>query len=199
MPDTSLQAPGVRAEYAAKVAADLKRNTLDQERITTEVAALEEQLRTLRHDHDLLVNVQRALGDVSGAGSFQTAVGEIAQVPKPRSAGPRRKKAGAAKTTKATKASKSGIGTTTPGPTLVGLVRDHLARDAGPQSAAEITAALDQSHPDRVIKLPMVRNTLEGLVSKSEARRNKQGRSVFYTAVAALPAPATGHAQAATT
>ncbi|CAM5732330.1 Regulatory protein OS=Streptomyces alboniger OX=132473 GN=CP975_01000 PE=4 SV=1 [Streptomyces alboniger] len=67
-------------------------------------------------------------------------------------------------------------------PTLVDLVRRHLTEQKEPRSAAEITTALDKSHPERGVKTTVVRTTLEGLVAKSQAQRSKQGASVFYTA-----------------
>ncbi|MGJ3558099.1 hypothetical protein ACR6C2_00725 [Streptomyces sp. INA 01156] len=81
-------------------------------------------------------------------------------------------------------------------PTLVDLIRRHLAEQSEPRSAAEISAALGQAHPERGIKTKVVRVTLEGLVAKSQAQRTKQGTSVFYTAPAA-PEPTTA-AQAET-
>ncbi|WP_063818372.1 BlaI/MecI/CopY family transcriptional regulator [Streptomyces mirabilis] len=76
-------------------------------------------------------------------------------------------------------------------PTLVEVIRGHLEQQGEPRSAAEITAALTQAHPDRSVKTTVVRTTLEGLVAKSHAHRTKQGSSVFYTAAAASqPAPA---------
>jgi hypothetical protein len=70
-------------------------------------------------------------------------------------------------------------------PTLVELVRRHLAEQREPRSAAEITTALAQAHPDRGIKNTVVRTTLEGLVARNHAQRTKQGTSVFYTATEA--------------
>ncbi|MFI2636572.1 hypothetical protein ACH5A2_40380 [Streptomyces collinus] len=70
-------------------------------------------------------------------------------------------------------------------PTLVELIHRHLAEQKEPRSAAEISTALGQAHPDRDIAAKVVRVTLEGLVAKSQAERSKQGRSVFYAA----PAP----------
>ncbi|MFJ3308755.1 hypothetical protein ACIPSA_38075 [Streptomyces sp. NPDC086549] len=77
-------------------------------------------------------------------------------------------------------------------PTLVELVRRHLSGQSEPRSAAEVTTALGESHPDRSIKTTVVRTTLEGLVAKNHAQRTKQGTSVYYTAVDAsdrTPAP----------
>lgn len=67
------------------------------------------------------------------------------------------------------------------GPTLVDLVRQHLANQREPRSAAEISTALDRQHPERTIKATVVRTTLEGLVARNQAQRTKQGTSVFYT------------------
>ncbi|MFF3518367.1 hypothetical protein [Streptomyces sp. NPDC002573] len=66
-------------------------------------------------------------------------------------------------------------------PTLVELVRSHLTEQSEPRSAAEITTALDQAHPERGIKTTVVRTALEGLVAKNQAKRTKQGAAVFYT------------------
>ncbi|MFC7815642.1 MULTISPECIES: hypothetical protein [unclassified Streptomyces] len=67
-------------------------------------------------------------------------------------------------------------------PTLVELVRTHLAEQSEPRSAAEITTALGQAHSGRTIKTTVVRTTLEGLVARNQAQRTKQGTSVYYTA-----------------
>jgi predicted transcriptional regulator len=77
-------------------------------------------------------------------------------------------------------------------PTLVELIRRHLAEQQEPRSAAEISTALGQAHPARDIAPKVVRVTLEGLVAKSQAKRSKQGRSVFYAAPASEPTVASG-------
>ncbi|WP_406117706.1 hypothetical protein [Streptomyces sp. NBC_00989] len=81
-------------------------------------------------------------------------------------------------------------GTTAARPTLVELIRRHLTEQNEPRSAAEISTALSQAHPERGIKTKVVRVTLEGLVAKSQAQRTKQGAAVFYTAPTA-PEPTT--------
>ncbi|MFF4983887.1 hypothetical protein ACFY3O_28050 [Streptomyces sp. NPDC001046] len=75
-------------------------------------------------------------------------------------------------------------------PTLVELIRRHLAEQKEPRSAAEISAALGQARPGRAASPKVVRITLEGLVARSQAERSKQGRSVFYVAPASRPAAA---------
>ncbi|MFJ8061047.1 hypothetical protein [Streptomyces sp. NPDC096142] len=52
---------------------------------------------------------------------------------------------------------------TTARPTLVELIRRHLAEQNEPRSAAEISTALSQAHPERDIKTKVVRVTTEGL------------------------------------
>ncbi|MFI2632885.1 hypothetical protein ACH5A2_21210 [Streptomyces collinus] len=87
-------------------------------------------------------------------------------------------------------AAKSTDSAKAPEPTLVELIRRHLAEQKEPRSAAEISTALGEAHPHRGIAAKVVRVTLEGLVAKSQAERSKQGRSVFYTAPASAPAAA---------
>lgn len=62
MSENSTAATDLTSQYSAQVAGDLERNVKEQERVTTEIAALQEQLTVLRHDHTLLVNMQQALG-----------------------------------------------------------------------------------------------------------------------------------------
>ncbi|MFJ7296535.1 hypothetical protein [Streptomyces collinus] len=87
-------------------------------------------------------------------------------------------------------AAKSTDSAKAPEPTLVELIRRHLAEQKEPRSAVEISTALGDAHPHRGIAAKVVRVTLEGLVAKSQAERSKQGRSVFYTAPASEPAAA---------
>jgi hypothetical protein len=185
------------SQYAAQVTSDLESNTKEQERISAEIAALQEQLTALQHDHSVLVNVQQALG-LSPTPVQPAAPSDSATVPTPRkktSGEP-----GAAKRTRAEKAAhtptatKKGAPKNPAGkaaaaraaqPTLVELVRSHLTEQSEPRSAAEVATALDKTHPERGIKTTVVRTTLEGLVAKNRAQRTKQGSSVYYTA----PAP----------
>ncbi|OIJ64387.1 hypothetical protein [Streptomyces mangrovisoli] len=73
-------------------------------------------------------------------------------------------------------------------PALVDLVRAYVTGQRQPLSAAEITTGLSVQHPERTIKTTVVRNTLEALVAKAQAHRNKQGSSVYYTAPEAAAA-----------
>ncbi|MFI1035246.1 hypothetical protein [Streptomyces sp. NPDC020951] len=210
MPDNTTPATELTSQYSAQVAGDLERNTKEQERIGAEIEALQEQLGALRHDHSVLVNMQQALG---GAGLARPDTTTAPSVPERASAEPKpakAKKAVAADAKKtaskktaakktAAKASSATDSTTTAVPTLVELIRTHVEQQSEPRSAAEISSALGQAHPDRNIKTTVVRTTLEGLVAKSHAHRTKQGSSVFYTAAAAPdPAAAEPRPEAAT-
>lgn len=178
----------VASQYAAQVAADMERNAKEQERIGAEVAALQEQLTALQHDHNVLVSIQQAL-----AGATPVSATESTVVPSPRkkaAAEPARGKRARPKKTATKKALATNVAPKTAAakssaPTLVELVRRHLTSQNEPQSAAEVSAALNQAHPERAARTTVVRNTLEGLVAKQQAQRNKQGSSVYYTAISA--------------
>ncbi|MFI2428578.1 hypothetical protein ACH5A7_31575 [Streptomyces sp. NPDC018955] len=62
MSENSTAATDLTSQYSAQVAADLERNVKEQERVTAEIAALQERLTVLQHDHTLLVNMRQALG-----------------------------------------------------------------------------------------------------------------------------------------
>ncbi|MFD6171222.1 BlaI/MecI/CopY family transcriptional regulator [Streptomyces coeruleorubidus] len=230
MPETTTPATELASQYIAQVTGDLEANLKEQERISAEIASLQEQLVALQRDHSVLVNMRQALG-IEAAPAEPAAETQSATVPSPRrgKAGatpdgkqkarkstttrPRKKAAGKpeAKTAGAAKAAgkpeakaagaakaagkpetKAAGAAKTAQPTLVELIRHHLAEQKEPRSAAEVSAALNQAHPDRDIATKVVRVTLEALVAKSQAERTKQGRSVFYTASASEPTAASG-------
>ncbi|AVH54658.1 MULTISPECIES: hypothetical protein [Streptomyces] len=198
MPESQTHATELTSQYLAQVSGDLERNAKEQERVAADIEALQEQLRALQHDHTVLVNMQQALGGARPTTEADTTVAPA--VPHQASAAPgqsKPKKAAATGTKKsapkktASKASPAQASTTATKPTLVDLIRGHLGQQSEPRSAAEISAALTEAHPDRSIKTTVVRTTLENLVAKSHAHRTKQGSSVFYTtAAAAEPAAA---------
>ncbi|MFI5633429.1 hypothetical protein ACIA8E_29405 [Streptomyces sp. NPDC051664] len=202
MSEIQAHATGLTSQYIAQVTGDLERNVKEQERISAEIEALQEQLGALQHDHSVLVSMQEALGGANAAGEADTTAAPT--VPRQATAEPRQSKPKKAAATNAkataskksadkassakvssTKASSTKVPTTDTKPTLVNLIRGHLEQQSEPRSATEISAALTQAHPDRGVKTTVVRTTLEGLVAKSQAQRTKQGSSVFYTATAA--------------
>ncbi|WP_340384686.1 hypothetical protein U5640_43275 [Streptomyces sp. SS7] len=200
MSENTLPKTELTSQYSAQVAGDLERNLKEQERLSGEIEALQEKLAAVRHDHTVLVNLQQALG--VPAGPDAPAVDPVPAVPAPRKkaapasgATERTKGAKETKETRPTKAKKAAPAkkatvkktaaeapaAPSAAPKLVDLVRDHLAGQAEPRSAAEITAELGQLHPERTVKTTVVRSTLEGLVARNQAQRSKQGTSVFYT------------------
>jgi hypothetical protein len=210
MSEVNSHATELTSQYVAQVTGDLERNAKEQERVGAEIEALQEQLRALQHDHTVLVNMQEALGGpnpvVEADAASAPSVPHQASAERKPSKGKKAAATGAKKTASkkpaakpaakpAVKAAVKAAAVTAPTAatkqTLVELIRGHLEQQSEPRSAAEITTALTQAHPDRSVKTTVVRTTLEGLVAKSHAHRTKQGSSVFYTTVAASePAPA---------
>ncbi|MFE9259171.1 hypothetical protein [Streptomyces sp. NPDC006879] len=196
----------VASQYIAQVAEDLARNVHEQERIGAEISSLQDQLVALQHDHTVLENMQQALG-VKGTTAEATdpaGASENAALPSPRqSANAQQGKARRTPRTAATAATDKKAKTVaepdapakTSRPTLVELIRHHLTSQNEPRSAAEISLALDQAHPERGVKTKVVRITLESLVARNRAQRTKQGSSVFYTA-ADQSGPSAGASQA---
>jgi hypothetical protein len=188
MSKTATSTTELTSQYSTQVSGDLERNLKEQERISGEIEALQAQLAALQQDHTVLVNVQQALG--LPAAPTQTA-------PEARVPAARKEKAaaapGAGRRTRAGKSAASVQGNVgkkstaaeqtvqSAAPKLVDLVRDHLAGQHEPRSAAEIATTLEQQHPEREIKAKIVRVTLERLVAKNHAWRTRQGHSIFYT------------------
>ncbi|POX46933.1 hypothetical protein [Streptomyces sp. Ru72] len=83
MSETTTATSELTSQYAAQVAGDLERNVKEQERISAEITALQEQLATLQHDHAVLVTMQNALG-IPTAPVEPVAAPESATVPAPR-------------------------------------------------------------------------------------------------------------------
>lgn len=235
MSETTTPATELASQYIAQVTGDLDANVKEQERVSAEIASLQEQLAALQRDHGVLVSMHQALGitthptesasdsagavvpsprrkkDGAAAGGKQKARKSTAAPAKRAARKSAAKTTGSARTaatgtsagTTKTAATGTSAGTTKAAgtakkagsaksaePTLVELIRRHLAAQKEPRSAAEISTALGQAHPHRDIAAKVVRVTLEGLVAKSQAERSKQGRSVFYTAPAAQSAAA---------
>ncbi|MFJ8142254.1 hypothetical protein [Streptomyces sp. NPDC096013] len=196
MSETTTAATELTSQYTAQVAGDLESNLKEQERIGADIAALQQQLTALQQDHSVLVNIQQALG-VAHEPHEPSAAVENATVPssqqKTEVASPGKRRARKSTATRESATAKkpaarkpaSKADAPTARPTLVELIRRHLAEQSEPRSAAEISTALSQAHPERNIKTKVVRVTTEGLVAKSQAQRTKQGASVFYTAPAA--------------
>ncbi|MGW2098655.1 BlaI/MecI/CopY family transcriptional regulator [Streptomyces olivaceoviridis] len=149
-------------QYSARLASDLERNAEAQDAVRTELEHLEARLLALRHSHSVLLTMRQALerGVPRTQPSGSDGRGANGRAPGARGAAGRIRHR----------------------PTLVSLVRAEVASRSEPCSAGEVTAALREARPGRVIKATVVRTTLEGLVVKGDVRRVKQGRSVRYSA-----------------
>ncbi|WP_255947237.1 hypothetical protein [Streptomyces odontomachi] len=205
MPDSVSDPTNLKAQYAAQVATDLENNAKEQERIGSDIAALQRQLEELERDHALLLSMQQALATEppvapdAPAGDGPVSKARLPRARRPKDASPER---GGRPTKSARRAPESrqvkGAATARPargrgargragGPTLREVVSQLLSGHHEPRSAAEVTSALAQSHPERKVSPTVVRNTLEALVAKGQAHRSKQQNSVFYTATEATP------------
>ncbi|WP_399894195.1 hypothetical protein ACGH7X_36860 [Streptomyces sp. BBFR51] len=94
MSESTMQsATELASQYSVQVTDDLERNVKEQERVSAEVTALQQQLAALQHDHALLVNMQQALGITPPPTQSVTAperapATDTATVPAPRDSAP---------------------------------------------------------------------------------------------------------------
>ncbi|MEV5175400.1 hypothetical protein AB0L10_30960 [Streptomyces flaveolus] len=202
MPESAGPVTELTSQYVSQVTNDLEHNLKEQERITAEIAVLQEQLTTLQQDHGVLLNMRQALGLAAPAGravvpaprkksggtrraddkkpTAKKPVAKRAAANKPTAKKAATKEAVTRKATAAEPAAKKASPSEPAQPTLIELVRRHLAEQKEPRSAAEVTEALGRAYPERGIQSKVVRTTLENLVAKNGAQRTKQGTSVFY-------------------
>lgn len=179
--DTSPNSADLKAQYAERLDADLEANAKEQERISAEITALQEQLRVLEGDRTLLLSMRQAIAEDRSAGAPGAEGGEEAKGGARSGAGsPRGKAAKTARKGKEAKPAGPERGKSA-GPVLRILAAEELAKHSKPRSAAEVTSALEQAFPERRFIDQVVRNTLENLVARGEVERIKQKRSVFYT------------------
>ncbi|WP_206301960.1 hypothetical protein [Streptomyces sp. AcE210] len=194
MNDNPVIITSVTSQYTTQVAQDLELNTKEQERIGAELSALQAQLRILQDDQSVLHSIQKTLG--SRPATAPTTPEPSTSLPQQASGKNTTTRRAPSKTAaKAPSAKKTTVqakkektqgaelkaATASAQPTLIALIRTHLDQQKEPRSAAEVTSALAQAHPQRTIKSTVVRTTLENLVAKSHAHRSKQGASVLYT------------------
>lgn len=181
--------PSVTEDYAKRVADDLSANRGEQERVRTQLARLQDELVRLEESEQILTKVQDVLGAAPKRAAKRGKSSETAAVPVARRANA---KAAAGKSGAAggRKAPKKTVSTKKPGePTWLELTTDCLGGQSEPRSAAEVSASLTDAYPERAVQVTVVRNTLEQGVAKGLVERSRQGRSVFYSQVAAAPAP----------
>ncbi|WP_234542153.1 hypothetical protein [Streptomyces shenzhenensis] len=182
------ESPGTElaSEYSARIAQDLELNAEKQDRLATEIAALEEQLRAVRENRVVLERLQQALtpqatapasgsatasssGTDGPAGPAEATDAVAAAVPHQRTESAAKRRASAKPSPAQTK------------PSLVEAVHTYLAQQREPVSVTDVAEAIRAAQPGRAIKTTVIRTTLENLVAKNRAWRTKQGRAVSYT------------------
>ncbi|MCP9211511.1 hypothetical protein NMK44_31280 [Streptomyces sp. NEAU-Y11] len=165
------------------VKGDLELIAKERERIRTDIAALQDQLRLLDEGQAWLEGLQNSMqpppragtgadgAQEEGAAEAVSGDGEAGKEPVPSTAASPRAASGA--------------------PTLRDLIVDELRGRGRPCSAQDVAAALGRAHPGRRIKEPAMRNALEAMVRQGRVRRVKRGSRVFYQ-VAGVNAAARG-------
>lgn len=180
----TLPAPSVTDDYAQRVTKDLSENRGEQERVRAELARLQSELARLEESEVLLTKMQEVLGGAPKPPTTKKRKSKAAAIPAARSTSETPtvkgrnsgRKAGAQK-----KASPRKPGE----PTWLDRTTAYLADQSEPKSAAEVTSALAEAHPERTVPAALVRNSLEQGVAQGRVERSKQGRSVFYSSIAA--------------
>ncbi|WP_331740693.1 hypothetical protein OG323_38120 (plasmid) [Streptomyces cyaneofuscatus] len=180
--------PSITADYAQRVTDDLSVNRSEQERVRAELARLQEELVRLEESEQVLTKMQEVLGTTPKQTAKKGKGGKTAAVPAARRSNGKTA-AGKTGTTTGRKTSKKAASPKKPGePTWLELTTAHLTAQSEPKSAAEVSAALTEAHPERTVQVTVVRNTLEHGVAQGLFERSKQGRSVFYSPAVAVSA-----------
>ncbi|MFJ8764075.1 hypothetical protein [Streptomyces clavifer] len=186
----------ISADYAQRITDDLAANRSEQDRARAELTRLQDALVQLETGEQILVKMQEVLGGgstkpaVRKSKDRKVAAVPAARSPKSRTASPkgaRKQKA------QADQGAPADGGAATKGagdPTWRELVTGYLTTQREPKSAAEVTSALTESHPQRKTQVAVVRNTLEQGVAHGLLERSKQGRSVYYSPVSATTSDA---------
>ncbi|MFD7859777.1 hypothetical protein ACFV6B_36670 [Streptomyces microflavus] len=175
--------PSITADYAQRVTDDLSANRSEQERVRAELARLQEELVRLEESEQVLTKMQEVLRITPKKAAKKGQDGKATAVPAARPSN------GGAGAITGRNTSKKAPSPKKPGePTWLKLTTAHLTGQSEPKSAAEVSAALTEAHPERAVQVTVVRNTLEQGVAQGLLERSKQGRSVFYSPV--LPASA---------
>ncbi|MEU5415113.1 hypothetical protein [Streptomyces clavifer] len=186
----------ISADYAQRITDDLAANRSEQDRARAELTRLQDALVQLETGEQILVKMQEVLGGgstkpvVRKSKDRKVAAVPAARSPKSRTASP---KGGRKQKAQADQGAPADGGAATKGagdPTWRELVTGYLTTQREPKSAAEVTSALTESHPQRKTQVAVVRNTLEQGVAHGLLERSKQGRSVYYSPVSATTSDA---------
>ncbi|SEE47842.1 hypothetical protein SAMN05216483_6343 [Streptomyces sp. 2131.1] len=186
---TNPSVPSVTADYAQRVADDLSANRGEQERVRSELDRLRDELVRLEESEQVLTKMQDVLGGAPKPTAKQAKSRRAAAVPAARHSNAKTA-AGKSGAVGGRQAVKKPAAAKRPGEaTWLELTTAYLGGQGEPKSAAEISDALTEAHPERTVQVPVVRNALEQGVAQGLLERTKQGRSVFYSPVPAAPTP----------
>ncbi|MFE7751139.1 hypothetical protein [Streptomyces sp. NPDC057428] len=154
--------------------------------------SLQEQLVHLESGEQVLIKMQAVLestAEPSAPAADSRATVSVPPARRARSKSAPRKRAGesTSETAKPKSAAvkKDSAPKSAGEPTWRELVGKYLSSQREPKSSAEVAAALTEDQPKRGVQVAVVRNTLEQGVAQGLLERHKQGRSVFYSVVAA--------------
>ncbi|MGW4231155.1 hypothetical protein ACWEF9_17970 [Streptomyces sp. NPDC004980] len=184
----------VTAGYTQKVAEDLAVNKQEQERVRAELTRLQGELLQLEESEQVLAKMQDVLVGAGESDAGQGKDRKKASIPAARRGkgvtgqqkAPRRAKS-PEKADSEAPAGKAAPARGAGEETWAVLAGSYLAGQNEPKSAAEVSAALAEAHPRRKVQATVVRNALEQGVARGLLERSKQGRSVYYSPVAAAP------------
>ncbi|MFD4688786.1 hypothetical protein [Streptomyces sp. NPDC058463] len=183
----------ISADYTQRITEDLAANRKEQDRARAELTRLQDELIQLEEGEQVLVKMQDVL---SGSGKPEERKGKdrkeasvpAARRPKSKPASEKKGRAPKSQAVQAVPADGVAASKGSGEPTWRELVTGYLAGQREPRSAAEVAAALTESHPQRKPQVAVVRNTLEQGVANGLLERFKQGRSVYYSPVPASAA-----------
>ncbi|MFD3330052.1 hypothetical protein [Streptomyces sp. NPDC058701] len=213
---SATNATRVEDGYAQQISGDLAANHAAQEQARAELLRLQQELAQLEDSEKVLLKMQDALGvsvkpasaPAAKRGAKRAAVPSARSAPRGAGKAAEPKGAAAAKpartrkaaggsagggavkkeAVKAAPAKKDAVKKDAVGPSWLDLVTAAVAGESEPKSVGEVADAVGAAHPGRKVQPTIIRNTLEQGVARGLLERSKQGRSVYYTRVAAAPA-----------
>ncbi|MET9472147.1 hypothetical protein [Streptomyces sp. NPDC002922] len=170
MSEIQVHATGLASQYIAQVTGDLERNVKEQERISAEIEALQEQLGALQHDHSVLVSMHEALGGASPADEADTTA--TPTVPRQATAEPQQSKPKKAAATSATAtASKKSAAKTSSAKASSAKASTAKASSAKASTAKASSAKASSAKAPKADTKPTLVNLIRGhLEQQSEPR-----------------------------
>lgn len=203
---SATNATRVEDGYAQQISGDLAANHAAQEQARAELLRLQQELAQLEDSEKVLLKMQDALGvsvkpvsaPAAKRGAKRAAVPSARRAPRGAGKAAEPKDAVAAKPARTRKTAdaaggavkKQAVKKDAGGPSWLDLVTAAVAGESEPKSVGEVADAVGAAHPGRKVQPTIIRNTLEQGVARGLLERSKQGRSVYYTRVAAAPAAA---------